>query len=220
LEKFQEIKLATIELEVFAGKNRNELSMIEVAHALLEQVGEVMDFSDLVNEIQVYLGQSDLEIREKLLQFYTDLNIDGSFISLGDNRWGLRSWYAIDEIDEALINVEDSDEEDAGVKKKKKKRVNAFINDHDDNAIDWNNDDVEDDDFTNEDEDDDLDIDDDSEDDEEEEIAAYDSDLSEVTVDDEGVEAGEELVDSASMDLDQDFSLENDDQEISDPNEE
>lgn len=57
--------------------------MIEVAHAILEQRGDVMDFSDLANQIQNYLGKSDSEIRDSLAQFYTDLNIDGSFISLG-----------------------------------------------------------------------------------------------------------------------------------------
>jgi len=100
-----------LEINVFEGKDKSELSMIEVAHAILEQRGDVMDFSDLVNQIQNYLGKSDGEIRDSLAQFYTDLNIDGSFISLGDNRWGLRSWYAIDSIDEELNHGLDEDEE-------------------------------------------------------------------------------------------------------------
>ena len=89
-----------MEINVFEGVNKDELSMIEVAHAILEQKGDVMDFSDLVNQIQTYLGKSDSDVRDSLAQFYTDLNIDGSFISLGDNRWGLRSWYDNDSIDE------------------------------------------------------------------------------------------------------------------------
>ena len=125
--------------------------MIEVAHAILEQREDVMDFTDLVNQIQVFLEKSDLEIRESLAQFYTDLNIDGSFISLGENRWGLRSWYAIDSIDEELNHgLDDEDEENQP--RRKRKKVNAFIND----------DDL----FDDEDED--------------EEIAEYDSDLKEI----------------------------------------
>lgn len=101
-----------MEISVFEGANKSELSMIEVAHAILEQRGDVMDFSDLANQIQNYLEKSDSEIRDSLAQFYTDLNIDGSFISLGDNRWGLRSWYAIDSIDEEVNHGMDEEDED------------------------------------------------------------------------------------------------------------
>ncbi|MDR1473159.1 MAG: DNA-directed RNA polymerase subunit delta [Lactobacillales bacterium] len=167
-----------MELSVFKGQKREELSMIEVAHALLEQKDEVMEFAELVNEIQDYLVKSDVDIRQQLSQFYTDLNIDGSFIFLGENRVGLRSWYAIDEIDEELTNVLDDDEK--GTRRKKKKRVNAFVSIDDEDAIDWNNDDSEDEDFSD-DLDDDLSIDDD-EDDEEDEAVAYDNNLSEVNV--------------------------------------
>lgn len=72
-----------MELEKFKDANRNELSMVEVAHAILSQKGDVMAFADLTNAIQEYLGKSDQEIRDRLAQFYTDLNVDGSFISLG-----------------------------------------------------------------------------------------------------------------------------------------
>ncbi|MDH6364777.1 DNA-directed RNA polymerase subunit delta [Enterococcus sp. PF1-24] len=167
-----------MEINVFEGLNKNELSMIEVAHAILEQNDNVMDFSDLVNEIQNYLGKSDLEIREALSQFYTDLNIDGSFISLGDNRWGLRSWYAIDSIDEELNQGLDEDDEETP-RRKKRKKVNAFIT-GDEDAIDYNDDDPEDADLVDEEEDTDL-FDDD--DDEDEEIAAYNSDLQEIGAD-------------------------------------
>jgi DNA-directed RNA polymerase subunit delta len=183
-----------LELDIFEIQKREEFSMIEVAHAFLEKKGAKIEFSDLVNEIQVYLGKTDIEIREQLSQFYTDLNVNGSFIYLGDNSWGLRSWYAIDEIDEELISVEEDDEE--GVpRKKKKKRVNAFINEGDDDAIDWNNDDVEDENFGNDENDDELSIDG-KEDDEKEEVVAYDSELKEVVV-----EIGEkEIIDSVIVD--------------------
>ncbi|MHC5189009.1 DNA-directed RNA polymerase subunit delta [Enterococcus cecorum] len=163
-----------MELSVFEGMNKNELSMIEVAHAILEQREDVMDFTDLVNQIQVFLEKSDLEIRESLAQFYTDLNIDGSFISLGENRWGLRSWYAIDSIDEELNHGFD-DEDEENQPRRKRKKVNAFIND-DEDAIDYNDDDPEDTDLSDDDDEDDL-FDDEDED---EEIAEYDSDLKEI----------------------------------------
>ena len=131
--------------------------MVEVAHAILAHHGEAMAFVDLTNEIQQYLGKSDEEIRERLAQFYTDLNVDGSFISLGDNTWGLRAWYPFESIDEATVG-ETEDEEDRP--KKKRRKVNAFLADSDDD-----NDDPEDEDLDDHDEDDSSDDDYDEEND-------------------------------------------------------
>ena len=120
-----------LDLKVFDGQDKSELSMIEVAHAILAHHGEAMAFVDLTNEVQQYLGKSDEEIRERLAQFYTDLNVDGSFISLGDNTWGLRAWYPFESIDEATVGENEEDEEDDRPKKKRRK-VNAFLADTDD----------------------------------------------------------------------------------------
>lgn len=155
----------------FEGQNKSELSMIEVARAILSDRHETMAFSDLLNEVQSFTGKTDDEIRARLAQFYTDLNIDGSFISLGDNVWGLRSWYPIDSIDEA-VHLDLEEEEATAKPKKKRKKINAFLADvaDDDDVIDYNDDDPEDDDFgaveTSKDEDEDAEVaDDDSDDD-------------------------------------------------------
>lgn len=142
-----------LELKIFEGQNKKELSMIEVAHAILSQHGEAMGFADLTNEVQTYLGASDEEVRARLAQFYTDLNVDGSFISLGDNTWGLRTWYPFDSIDEATINGEEDEDQP---KRKKRRKVNAFLADaaDDDDVIDYDDDDPEDDDFGQSDDDD------------------------------------------------------------------
>ncbi|MBO0441719.1 DNA-directed RNA polymerase subunit delta [Candidatus Enterococcus ikei] len=207
-----------MEINVFDGLNKDELSMIEVAHAILEQREDVMDFSDLVNQIQNYLGKSDSEIRDSLAQFYTDLNIDGSFISLGDNRWGLRSWYPIDSIDEEVTHGLDEDEEDKP-RRRKRKKVNAFIIDaNDEDVIDYNDDDPEDAELTGD--DDDILYDDDDE--EDEEIKAYNSDLQEIGADSDdeeevlpGIEEDLTIIDED--DVDDDFD---DEDEYADPVEE
>lgn len=166
-----------LELEKFKDANRSELSLIEVAHTILSQRGDVTPFADLVNAVQEYLGKSDEEIRERLSQFYTDLNVDGSFISLGDNLWGLRSWYPYDSIDEAVVHTED--EETDKPKSKKRKKVNAFMADasEDDDVIDYNDDP----------EDDDLDTDYANEDDNTE-LKEYSKDLNDIDDADEDEE--------------------------------
>ncbi|MDR0300362.1 MAG: DNA-directed RNA polymerase subunit delta [Streptococcaceae bacterium] len=100
-----------MKIKALEGQNVEELSMIEVAHALLEQAGEEMVFADIVIEVQNFLWKTDEQMTANLSHFYTDLNTDGSFIPLGNNKWGLRSWYAIDSIDEETISLDYFDDE-------------------------------------------------------------------------------------------------------------
>ena len=201
-----------MELKKLDGINKNELSMVEVAHAILEAKNEVLDFNQLLVEIQEYMELSDEALEARMARFYTDLNIDGSFISLGDNRWGLRDWYPIDPIDEEIA----TSMEDEEVKKprKKRKKVNAFGTE--DDLIDYNDDDPEDEellddeDLDSDDLDDDMDVDLDD-DDEEDEIDAYRSDLNELGADEDledEVSVEEDLIIIDDEDLDSDFDEE------------
>ncbi len=201
-----------MELKKLDGINKNELSMVEVAHAILEAKNEVLDFNQLLVEIQEYMELSDEALEARMARFYTDLNIDGSFISLGDNRWGLREWYPIDSIDEEIA----TSMEDEEVKKprKKRKKVNAFGTE--DDLIDYNDDDPEDEellddeDLDSDDLDDDMDVDLDD-DDEEDEIDAYRSDLNELGADEDledDVSVEEDLIIIDDEDLDSDFDEE------------
>lgn len=201
-----------MELKKLDGINKNELSMVEVAHAILEAKNEVLDFNQLLVEIQEYMELSDEALEARMARFYTDLNIDGSFISLGENRWGLRDWYPIDSIDEEIA----TSMEDEEVKKprKKRKKVNAFGSE--DDLIDYNDDDPEDEellddeDLDSDDLDDDIDVDLDD-DDEEDEIDAYRSDLNELGADEvleDEVSVEEDLIIIDDEDLDSDFDEE------------
>lgn len=114
--------------------------MIEVAYEILnENNKEAMNFSDIVNDIQSFLGKTDEHIKEHLPQFYTDLNNDGSFLSLGENVWGLRKWYPFDSIDEEVNHPEDNGTENTH---KAAQKVNAFLSDdeEDDDVVDYDDD--------------------------------------------------------------------------------
>ena len=91
---------------------------------------------------------------------------------------GLRSWYAIDEVDEEIIALEETDEDETP-KKRKKKRVNAFM-DGDSDAIDYNADDPEDEDAYEADPA--LSYDDENPDDEKNEVEAYDAEINEIAL--------------------------------------
>ena len=162
---------------------KEELALVEIATAILSEHKTVMPFSSLVEEIQDFLAVDAETFQSRLSQFYTDLNTDGSFISLGNNEWGLRAWYPVDAIDESIHEIDDDD--DAPKRKKAAKKVNVFADSAaDDDVIDYNDDDPEDEDFGEvTEEETDVDVDDSEvevEDDEEEEIAGGDDE----TIDD------------------------------------
>ncbi|MFC9447600.1 DNA-directed RNA polymerase subunit delta [Bacillus cereus] len=161
----------------YSPEELKECSMIEVVHSVLGDKRQATTFNELVQEIAQVLGLSQEQVNAKLAQFYTDLNIDGRFINLGENRWGLRSWYPYEQIDEEILPQP---------KPKKKRKVEEdgfddYIEEDDFDDADGNadeEDDVEDLDKVLEDEDgddDDLDdLDEDEEDDFAEEELEYD----------------------------------------------
>ena len=91
-----------------------ELSMLAIAHNVLEEEKKAFNFYDLMKKVAEIKGFSEEEYEERIAQFYTNLNIDGRFLCLGDNMWGLKKWYPVDKIDEEFAPTP---------KKKKKKKT-------------------------------------------------------------------------------------------------
>lgn len=203
-----------MELPQFEGQSRNELAMIDVAHAVLEVKGEILHFNDLLSEVADYLGLSDSQVEEAMTQFYTDLNIDGGFISLGENRWGLREWYPVDSIDEEITH--DNDAEDERPRRRKKKRK-ALDEDYEEDFDEEEFDEDEEDEDEEEEEDDDIDygqkvaVDDHgvmTDEEDKEDLGEYQEDLSELETDEE-----EEELDEDFSELDDDEDEEEEDEE-------
>lgn len=208
-----------MELKKFEGQDRTELSMVEVAHALLEETGEVYDFTQILVVIQEYLNLSETELESRMARFYTDINIDGRFISLGENRWGLRAWYPIDSIDEEIVSTIDDEDLPRRRRRKKSNKINAFGDGED--IIDYNEDDPEDiDDIYDE----DYDLDDEDEDEEDDELEG----LTEVEVeveDDEDPELKDYAGDLSEfsdddIDLDAEIEVDEDDEDLEDEDDE
>src|SRR5690606_20908001 len=77
-----------------------EESFVDLTYAMLEETQETKTYGELVDEIEKLLNLSKETMKDRLVQFYTDLNIDGRFLILGENRWGLREWYPVEQIEE------------------------------------------------------------------------------------------------------------------------
>ena len=73
----------TVRLTDLDGINKNELSMIEVAHEILETTGEVLDFNDLLVRVQEYLGLSKKELDDMI----ENLDSEGVINKLLESRY-------------------------------------------------------------------------------------------------------------------------------------
>lgn len=104
-----------------------EESLIDLAYALLEEKKSPIPFTDLLKEIQNLNGASDEEIQKYLVQFYTDMNIDGRFLLNQETQWGLREWYKVETIEEETAPT---------VKSRKKKSKSALLDDEEEIEID------------------------------------------------------------------------------------
>ncbi|MFC4713107.1 DNA-directed RNA polymerase subunit delta [Planococcus dechangensis] len=100
-----------------------EESFVDLTYAILEETKETKTFLELVAELQKLLGLSEEEMKTHLAQYYTDMNIDGRFLILGENRWGLREWYPVEQIEEESAPT---------VKARKKKKSKSTDEDFDD----------------------------------------------------------------------------------------
>lgn len=94
----------------------SEESLIDLAYAILEEKTSPLVFADLLKEIQQLNGFTDEQLQSRLVQFYTDMNIDGRFLLNHENGWGLRIWYKIETIEEETAPT-------VKVRKKKSKAV-------------------------------------------------------------------------------------------------
>ncbi|PZX05859.1 DNA-directed RNA polymerase subunit delta [Psychrobacillus insolitus] len=77
-----------------------EESFIDLGYAILEDKKNSLTLGELFTEIQTLNEFTDEEMAERKPQFYTDMNIDGRFLAIAENQWGLREWYPVEQIEE------------------------------------------------------------------------------------------------------------------------
>jgi DNA-directed RNA polymerase subunit delta len=166
-----------VSLKQLSKEELRQTSFIELAHEIMTDKKQAVTFQELLKEITSLLEISGSKAKSRMVQFYTDLNIDGRFIALGDNRWGLREWYPVDQIEEETVPTMKSSK-----KKKAKKKVeeDLDLDEFDDLDEEDLDDDLDYDDLDDTDDDDDL-----TEDDDDVDVDETDDDLEDVDVDDD-----------------------------------
>lgn len=98
-----------------------EESLINLTHAILKEKRTSIPLNDLLTTLKELTGLKDAEIKKRLVQFYTDLNVDGRFLYNQENGWGLREWFKVEQIEE----------ETAPSVKTHKKKAKAVLEDDD-----------------------------------------------------------------------------------------
>lgn len=99
-------KLAHIDAE-----RLSEMALVDIAYEILRENNRTYNFRELMDELTALRKLSEEQVRSLIAQVYTEINIDGRFVCLGDNVWGLKRWYPTDTVDET---------QEGGVSKKKK----------------------------------------------------------------------------------------------------
>lgn len=126
-----------VSLDNFSSEEFSKMPLIEIAKIIMLQERKEMKFSEAFTKVADLKGLSEEERDSKISQFYTDLNVDGSFVSSGSNTWGLKRWYREEqkavEIAESAMKF----------KKKKRKSSDDEYFDEEFEKIDVNIDDIE-----------------------------------------------------------------------------
>ncbi|UOE93977.1 DNA-directed RNA polymerase subunit delta [Alkalihalobacillus sp. LMS39] len=82
-----------------------ETSMVEIAYAVMKEHKSPFIYHDLLKQVAEIKSMSEEEVNRRISSLYTDLNIDGRFICVGENTWGLRSWYPVEKMEEDFTVV-------------------------------------------------------------------------------------------------------------------
>ena len=73
-------------------------SLIEIAYEFVAENKEAVNFVKIWNHVKEVAGLSEEEANKKAGQFFTNMMLDGRFVTLGENIWDLRSRHTFDKV--------------------------------------------------------------------------------------------------------------------------
>lgn len=85
-------------------------SKTDIAYEIVKSSKDSVYFHTLWEEVCKIAKLSSEEANEKISYFFTDLSLDGRFITLGDNVWDLRERHAFDKVHIDMNDIYSSDE--------------------------------------------------------------------------------------------------------------
>ena len=91
--------------------NNEEMSMLEVAELLIQRKIKPQKFEKIAKEVCEIMGLTDEEFQSKLAQFYTDLTLSGKFVTVGEDKWDLKSRQKYEVANYDTYDIDFDDEE-------------------------------------------------------------------------------------------------------------
>lgn len=79
-------------------ENYKNESMVDVAYSVLKEGNKQYSFKELFEEVAAKLEFSDEEKLNRISKFYTNLSLDGRFVTVGNNEWDLRENQTYDKV--------------------------------------------------------------------------------------------------------------------------
>ena len=133
-------------------------SLIEYAYEFVSSKKGSSSFNDIWAYVVEKSGLSEEEASNRISKFYTNLMLDGRFVTLGENVWDLRVRHTFDKVHidmkDVYSDVEASDE-DSEEKQEEDEYNAAFKENTDDDpklneSIDGNEEEIKEDDYSDE----------------------------------------------------------------------
>ncbi|MFA9559893.1 DNA-directed RNA polymerase subunit delta [Evansella sp. AB-rgal1] len=89
-------------IKQYTESQLKEMAMLEVAYELLSETKNPAEYHTLLKQVGEVKGLSEEVLKNRIAHLYTEMSVDGRFVNIGENRWGLRSWYPFDQTEEEL----------------------------------------------------------------------------------------------------------------------
>ncbi len=113
-----------------------EKSLLDYAYDLIRKQKEAIPFEEIWKYVVAESGLSEEEAKAKVSRFYTNLMLDGRFVTLGENLWDLRSSHTFDKVHidmkDVYSDVEAIDDDDEEELEEEKEYNEAFEEPKDD----------------------------------------------------------------------------------------
>ncbi|ALX49867.1 DNA-directed RNA polymerase subunit delta [Lentibacillus amyloliquefaciens] len=126
--------------------SREELevrSMLELSNEYLLEQQQAQNFNDLFNKVAELKGLTEEQKQEYIAQFYTDLTIDGRFLTISSGIWGLKRWYPVEQMDEIIHTAPKKKSKKKAKKKKEEEKPREEPEEPAESSLDDTGDNVE-----------------------------------------------------------------------------